>query len=126
MVTDPIANMLTAIKNAKAVGRHDVVSQYSKNKEAIAHILLSKGYLENVDITEKDNKKVLSLTLGEKPIFHMRRVRKPGNRISRGARLLPPPLRGRGLLIVSTSKGVITGAQASKEGIGGEIICEVY
>ncbi|HOE74402.1 MAG TPA: 30S ribosomal protein S8 [bacterium] len=126
MVTDPIANMLTAIKNAKAVGRREVVLQHSKNKEAIARVLMSQGYLEDVSTTEKNNKKTLSLILGEKPIFRMRRISKPGNRIYRGVRLLPRPLRGRGLLIVSTSKGVITGAQASKEGIGGEIICEVY
>lgn len=126
MVTDPIANMLISIKNAQAVGKTPVILQYSRIKEAIAKILADKEYLESVEVIEKDNRKNLQLHLGESRIISIRRISKPGNRRYRTAKKIPRPLRGQGLIIVSTSHGIMTGGQAARKGLGGEIICEVY
>ena len=132
MMTDPIADMLTRIRNAQAVGKTTVVLPASKLKRAVAELLAREGWLEAVAVrkgaTERDE---LALTLryrkpGVPAITSIRRVSTPGRRVyvTRGA--LPPVKRGMGLAILSTSKGLLTNREAHERGLGGEVICEVY
>jgi len=126
MVTDPIANMLINIKNCQMVGRKSLKLDYSKSKEAIAKILTDYGYLDNSKIIGNYPKKYIELYLSNKPIIHMKLLSKPGHRMYRGSRYIPRPLRGQGLVIISTSRGIMSGKEATKHGIGGELICEVF
>lgn len=126
---DPIADMLTAIRNAQAVQHESLTVPGSKLKQAILTILKREGYIEDFSVTE-DAKPTLLITLrynNRRPaISHIRRVSKPGLRIYRKRDELPRPLRGMGLAIISTPGGVLTDKQARKLGVGGEILCEVW
>lgn len=131
MVTDPIADMLTRIRNALSA-RHSTVSmEASKMKRAIAQILLDEGYIANFEETTEGNFKTLVVTLkygakGEKVISGLRRISKPGLKIYANANELPKVLSGLGIAIVSTSKGVMTDKNARNLGIGGEVLAYVW
>lgn len=126
MITDPIADMLTRIRNAYAVGKSYCVVDYSKIKESILAILKKNNYIEGY----KKEKNTIEIQLkynGEKPaITKIERVSKPGRRIYVKKDEIPSVLSGHGIAIISTSKGVITGAEAKEKNIGGEIIAKVY
>jgi len=132
MMTDPIADMLTRIRNAQAVGKATVVLPMSKLKHAVAGLLAREGWLETV-ATQKGatGRDELTLTLryrkpGVPKITSIRRVSTPGRRVyvTRGA--IPQVKRGTGIAVLSTSKGLLTNREARKQGLGGEVICEVY
>lgn len=126
---DPIADMLTAIRNAQAVQLPTVTLPASKLKLAILEILKREGYIEDVTVGEGP-KAAITVTLryhNRRPaISHLRRISKPGLRVYRKRSDLPRPLRGMGLAIISTPTGVVTDKEARKQGIGGEILCEVW
>ena len=128
-MTDPIADMLTRIRNANAVKMTQVRVPYSKAKAAIADVLKDAGYIVAVD-TVNEPKTELELTLrsGNKPnaITELHRISKPGRRVYVSSDEVPRVLRGRGIAIVSTSSGVMTDDQARKAGIGGELMCKVW
>lgn len=124
---DQIADLLTRIKNASAVNRSEVQVSYSKMKEAILGILKNEGFLSDFTTEEEEGKKYLKLTISQtKVLVHIKRVSKPGRRIYVKNQEIPKPLRGLGTTIVSTSKGVVTGREAAKQGLGGELICEIW
>lgn len=131
MVSDPIADMLTRIRNAQTV-RHETVSmETSKMKKAIAQILLDEGYIASYEeITEgKFTTLVIKLKYGprgEKVISGLKRISKPGLKIYANADELPKVLSGLGIAIVSTSKGVMTDKNARKLGVGGEVLAYVW
>jgi small subunit ribosomal protein S8 len=128
--TDPIADMLTRIRNAIAVRKSEVVLPHSKAKEAVARLLKANGFIVGVKVTDASIGKILSLTVREERenavITEIVRLSKPGRRYYASVREIPTVKRGRGIVIVSTSKGMMTGADAKKAGIGGELICKVY
>lgn len=132
-VTDPIADMLTRIRNAN-IAMHDTVSMpSSKLKEAVAKILLSEGFIEEFNISDVEGKpfKQLNITMKyslkrERVITGIKRVSKPGLRIYKPSAKVPRVLGGMGIAILSTSKGVITDRQARAKHVGGEILCEVW
>lgn len=129
-MTDPIANMLTSLRNAYMVKKTVVVLPYSKMKEALVKILIHEGYLEKMEITKVDEvKKNLTLTLRyseSKPaLMFIRRVSKPGRRWYAKKDELPTILGGLGTAILSTSQGLMTVKDARAKGLGGEIICEI-
>ena len=130
-ITDPIADMLTRIRNANAA-RHDTVDVPASNlKKAIAEILLEEGYIKAFQIVEDGTQGVIHITLKylgnkEKVITGLRRVSKPGLRVYAGAEELPQVLRGLGIAIISTSKGVMTDKKARKEHVGGEVLAFVW
>ena len=128
MMSDPIADMLTRIRNAQMARLSQVIVPASKVKKAIANILISEGYIAS--IIENDSNGDLSLELkyqGTRPaIESIKRESKPGHRMYRKADELPTVLNGYGIAIISTSKGLMTNKDAQKLGIGGEIICSVY
>lgn len=129
-ITDPIADMLTRIRNANNAKHESVNVPASKLKLAIAKILFEEGYIKSYQFVEDGNQGVIKITLKylgkEKVITGLRRVSKPGLRMYVGADELPKVLRGLGIAIVSTSKGVMTDKEARKNAVGGEVLCYVW
>jgi small subunit ribosomal protein S8 len=128
MVTDPIADLLTRIRNAAGARRTHVLVPYSKLKEQVARILEKAGFIGEVKVEAAGNFKSLQITLVPDPetITALVRVSKPGRRVYTSAKDIPLVLGGRGLVIVSTSNGVMTGRDARRKGLGGELICKVW
>ena len=130
-ITDPVADMLTRIRNANSA-KHDTVDVPASNlKKAIAQILLDEGYIKSYSVEENGNQGVIHIALKylgnkEKVITGLRRVSKPGLRVYAGAEELPQVLRGLGIAIISTSKGVMTDKEARKLHIGGEVLAFVW
>ena len=126
-ITDPIADMLTRIRNANNA-KHDTVDVPASNmKKSIAQILLEEGYIKNFQLIDDGTQGVIRITLKygagkEKVISGLRRVSKPGLRVYAGADELPKVLRGLGIAIVSTSKGVMTDKKARQAHVGGEVL----
>ncbi|MGB5234805.1 MAG: 30S ribosomal protein S8 [Candidatus Macondimonas sp.] len=129
-MTDPIADMLTRIRNAQRAGKAKVSMPLSRSKQAIAALLLEEGYVANVQVIEEGVKSTLVLELkyfdGRPVIEHLERISRPGLRIYRGTDELPSVLGGLGVAIVSTSKGLMTDRTARAQGMGGEVVCTVY
>ena len=130
-ITDPIADMLTRIRNANNA-KHDTVDVPASNmKKSIAQILLEEGYIKNFQLIDDGTQGVIRITLKynagkEKVLSGLRRVSKPGLRVYAGADELPRVLHGLGIAIVSTSKGIMTDAKARQENVGGEVLCYIY
>jgi len=125
-MTDQIADLIIRIKNAKAINKYNIVMPFSKMKEAILRILKTEGYIAEYKTTEKKTKRYLEITLDSKPLTHLKQISKPGQRIYTKSKDIPRPLRGLGLVIISTPKGVISAKEARKSGVGGELICEIW
>jgi small subunit ribosomal protein S8 len=129
-MTDPIADMLTRIRNASAVKKHEVVLPYSNIKFKIAQLLSKEGYLGDVAKVEDGQFPELKLELkynGKNSVIrNIKRVSKPGRRVYSGSQELPVVLNNLGVCIVSTSQGIMTGKDARQKGIGGEVVCEIY
>ncbi len=129
-MTDPIADMLTRIRNALMVKKETVEIPASKMKSEIARILLEEGYVANVEKVEDGYNGKLVLTLkyadGRSVIGGLERVSKPGLRTYSGAQEMPKVMGGFGIAIVSTNQGIMTDKQAKKLNVGGEVLCYVY
>ena len=130
-VTDPIADMLTRIRNGIHARHQRVDMPSSRLKAEIAHILKDEGYIANFKVVEEEKKKVLRVSLrycpgGESAISSIERVSKPGRRVYVGTREITRVLGGLGVTILTTPKGVMTGKSARKAGVGGEILCSVF
>jgi small subunit ribosomal protein S8 len=128
--TDPIADMLTRIRNAIAVRKQEVSIPYSKVKESVARLLKESNFIDDVQVSETGIAKALIVTINRDGsnarISEIERLSTPGRRMYTGSKEIPVVKRGRGVIIVSTSKGLMTGDQARSEKIGGELICKVY
>ena len=131
-MSDPIADMLTRIRNANTA-KHDTVDiPASKMKQAIADILLKEGYVKAVDVIEDGNFKTIKITLkygankNEKILTGLKRISKPGLRVYASKDELPKVLGGLGTAIISTNKGVLTDKEARKENVGGEVLAFVW
>jgi small subunit ribosomal protein S8 len=130
-ITDPIADMLTRIRNANNAKHETVDVPASNMKKAIAQILLEEGYIKNYQIVDDGTQGIIHITLKynpgkEKVITGLRRVSKPGLRVYVGAEELPSVLRGLGIAIISTSKGVMTDKRARAAHVGGEVLAFVW
>ena len=129
-ITDPIADMLTRIRNANAQ-RHDTVDvPSSKLKKAIAQILLDEGYIKSFEEIEDNSQGIIRITLKyvnkERVIKGLKRISKPGIRIYASKDELPKVLDGLGIALISTSKGIMTDKKARQEGIGGEVLAYIW
>jgi small subunit ribosomal protein S8 len=124
--TDPVADMLTRIRNALAVNKGEVQLPHSNLKESVARLLAANHFIEGVDVDKATVGKTLTIRLGDARISEIVRLSKPGRRAYVRAAEIPVVKRGRGVVIISTSKGMMTGDQARAEHIGGELICKVY
>ncbi|HPT28077.1 MAG TPA: 30S ribosomal protein S8 [Bryobacteraceae bacterium] len=131
MISDPIADMLTRVRNALAARHQKVDVPASKLKTEVARILKDEGYILNYKIVDDNNHKAIRVYLKYTPanqpvISHMVRLSRPGCRVYVGSQEIPKVLGGLGINIVTTPKGVMTGKTAHKEGVGGELLCEVW
>ncbi|WP_300277256.1 30S ribosomal protein S8 [Peptacetobacter sp.] len=130
-MTDPIADMLTRIRNANIV-KHETVDVPASNiKKEIARILLEEGFVKGYDVIEDGKQGIIRLQLkygieGERVISGLKRISKPGMRVYSSKDEIPKVLNGLGVAIMSTSKGILTDKEARKENVGGEVICYVW
>ncbi|MGO1397168.1 MAG: 30S ribosomal protein S8 [Brevibacterium yomogidense] len=130
-MTDPVADMLTRLRNANSAYHEDVSMPYSKLKSRIAEILKSEGYISDWRVSDAEVGKTLELDLKfgpnrERSIAGIRRVSKPGLRVYAKSNGLPRVLGGLGIAILSTSSGLLTDKQAGKQGVGGEVLAYVW
>ncbi len=128
-MSDPIADMLTRIRNAQMVEKAVVTMPASKLKTAIAQVLKDEGYIDGFQVKEEGGKKELEIALkyyaGRPVIERIERVSRPGLRVYRGAKAIPQVMNGLGVAIVTTPKGVMTDRKARAAGVGGEVLCYV-
>jgi small subunit ribosomal protein S8 len=130
-MTDPIADMLTRIRNGINRRHASVDIPHSKMKESIARILQDEGFIQRYELVPDGRFQVIRVHLkyaeGRRPVLtHLRRLSTPGRRLYAGAAQIPRALGGMGIVIVSTPRGVLTGTRARRENVGGELICEVW
>ena len=130
-MTDPIADLLTRIRNANTIGSRKVKAPYSALKKSILKILKEQGYIVDYDPQMDGSRGILNIQLkfgpdGEKVIQHIQRVSSPGRRVFMSSKDIPDVLNGLGIAVLSTSRGVMSGQEAKKLGIGGEVLCEVW
>lgn len=131
VMTDPIADMLTRIRNASSVNHEQVDVPASRMKQELARIFKEEGYIRDYKVIQDGNKPILRIFLKQGPgktrvISGIRRISKPGLRVYAGKDEIPRVLGGLGVAVLSTSKGVLSDRQARKEGVGGEVICYVW
>jgi small subunit ribosomal protein S8 len=128
--TDPIADMFTRIRNAIAVRKNEVNLPHSNIKESVARLLQASNFIDGVSVSDAPVGKTLTVKINDANsnarITEIVRLSKPGRRYYVNAREIPVVKRGRGVVILSTSKGLMTGDQAKTERVGGELICKVY
>jgi len=128
--TDPIADMLSRLRNAVAVNKTQVSLPHSKVKETVAKILADNGFLSGVEAKEENGRKILTITINpeDEPakITEISRLSRPGRRIYVKSTAIPTVRRGRGMVVISTSRGIMSGQRAASQKLGGELICEVY
>ena len=128
--TDPIADMLSRIRNAIAVRKSEITLPHSNVKESVARLLKESSFISDVKVEGEGITKALKLTLNDEDsnarITEIVRLSTPGRRLYASAQDIPMVKRGRGIVIISTSKGMMTGTQARNERVGGELICKVY
>lgn len=128
--TDPIADMLSRVRNAIAVNKPTVSLPHSNVKETIARILADNGFINGVSIEDEDGRKYLVITINSEDesakITEIKRLSRPGRRMYVKSPAVPSVKRGRGIVVISTSRGIMTGRDAMAKNLGGELICEVY
>ena len=129
--TDPIADMLTRIRNAIAVRKNEINLPHSTLKENVAQIIKEAGFIDSISVDgEKPGFKTMKIAINAEGsnarITEIARLSTPGRRLYVGAAEIPQVKRGRGVVVVSTSKGMMTGEDAKKQSLGGELICKVY
>jgi small subunit ribosomal protein S8 len=128
--TDPIADMLSRIRNAIAVRKTEVLLPHSKVKESVASLLKKNNFIDKVTVSDASIGKTLHVSINNEDsnarITEIKRLSTPGRRYYVAAKDIPVVKSGRGIVIVSTSKGMMTGKEAKAAGIGGELICKVY
>ena len=130
-MTDPIADMITRIRNANVVKHETVDVPASNMKKELARILLEEGFIRGYDVIEDGKQGIIRIQLkygqtGERVISGLKRISKPGMRVYADKHEVPRVLNGLGISIISTSKGILTDKQARKENVGGEVICYVW
>lgn len=131
MMTDPIADMLTRIRNALLIERQTVEMPASKIKVGVAEVLQREGYIWDFEVVESAPQNTLRINLkygptGERVIQHIRRVSKPGRRVYLGYREMEDVLEGLGINVLSTSQGVLSNREAREKQVGGEVLCEIW
>ena len=128
--TDQIADLITRIRNAVAVGKNEILVPTSKLKKAVVEVLAKNGYIANFEVKAGEPRGLLKVVINEQgtnaKINEITRVSKPGRRVYSSADKLPTIKSGRGMIIVSTSKGLMTGREAKKNRLGGEILVKVW
>ena len=125
-IVDPIADMLTRLRNAQMALHKEVSVPESKMKSAIIKILLDEGYVAGVDTSERDMKVTLKYVDGKAALSGLKRISKPGRKVYVSKDRIPMVQNGLGICILSTSQGILSGHKANKVGVGGELLCEIW
>ncbi len=130
-MTDPLADLLTRIRNASGVTKRSVTAPYSKLKMGVLKVLKEYGFIQDYEVELLGGHATVRIRLkygpeGEQLINHIQRVSKPGRRVYVGVEAIPRPLGGLGLAILSTSAGVVSHVEAKRQRVGGEVLCEVW
>ncbi len=125
-IVDPIADMLTRLRNAQMALHKEVSVPESKMKSAIIKILLDEGYVAGVDTSERDMKVTLKYVDGKAALSGLKRISKPGRKVYVSKDRIPMVQNGLGICILSTSQGIMSGHKANKVGVGGELLCEIW
>lgn len=125
-IVDPIADMLTRLRNAQMALHKEVSVPESKMKSAIIKILLDEGYVAGVDTFERDMKVTLKYVDGKAALSGLKRISKPGRKVYVSKDRIPMVQNGLGICILSTSQGIMSGHKANKVGVGGELLCEIW
>jgi small subunit ribosomal protein S8 len=130
-ITDPIADMLTRIRNANTSKHKTVDIPASNMKKAIAEILFEEGYIKAFEVIENENQGIIRITIkydekGNRVIAGLKRISKPGLRVYASSEELPKVLNGLGIALISTSKGIMTDKKAREQGIGGEVLAYIW
>jgi len=131
LLTDPIADLLTRIRNGLTAKHDSVIVPLSKEKKAIADILVEEGYIQSADITDDDGHPVINVVFkrtgkGQRVVSDLKRISKPGLRVYAAAEDLPKVLNGLGIAIISTNKGIMTDRKARQLNVGGEVLAYVW
>jgi small subunit ribosomal protein S8 len=130
MVNDPIGDLIVQLKNASMAKKKHISLPYSKMKHALCKLLVDEGYIETVEQTGDEPKTVLTIALRYKNsipvITDLKRKSKPGLRVYVGKHAIPTVIGGMGIAVLSTPQGIVTGKEAKKRGIGGELLCEIW
>ncbi len=130
MVTDPLADLLTQIRNAVNAGKQEVLVPYSRIKKDVSDVFKKEGYIRETEVVEKDKKKSIKVFLKTggkvKTIAGIRRISRPGQRRFVGCQDIPRVLGGMGVAVLSTPQGVMSGHEARKNKVGGELICFIW
>jgi small subunit ribosomal protein S8 len=128
--TDPIADMLTRIRNAIAVNKHQILVPYSHVKQTVLDVLKQNDFIKSYEVSGEGNDKHILVVINDPSsnakITEIHRISKPGRRVYSSANEIPRVKYGRGIVVISTSKGIMSGNEARKAGLGGELICKVY
>jgi small subunit ribosomal protein S8 len=131
MINDPIGDLIARVKNGQSAHKEFIMAPYSKLKENVLKVLVNEGFIEGYEVEQSENGhknlKVFLKYFDDKGVIHsIKRVSKPGRRVYSQATAMIPVQNGLGIAIVTTSKGVMTDIQAKKQGLGGEILCNVF
>lgn len=131
MMTDPISDLLTRMRNVNLLGRKSVTVPHSRLKEHVLDVIRREGFIDSFEVDRSGRFPQLRVSLkygpdGEKVIRRMRRVSRPGRRVYKGVDELSPVLQGMGILVLSTSQGVLSDSEARTRRLGGEVLCEIY
>lgn len=129
-MTDPIADMLTRIRNAQSIEHADVLLPYSKMKNELGKMLKKEGYIESIEVIKGEPQKIIKMVLkynnGQPVIKSLKRISKPGRRVYKSKDKLPWVMQSTGVAIISTSQGLFTDKEARIKGVGGEVLCEIW
>lgn len=130
IASDPVADMLARIRNAIMVGKSEVSMPHSNLKQSVANVLVAYGFLQSAKVADEDGRKYLTIAINSQDqpssINEIDRVSRPGRRVYVKSDEIPTIKRGRGIVVLSTSKGVMSGQEAQAQRLGGELICKVY
>ena len=125
-MSDTIADLIIRLKNANLVDKEEVVIPHSKFKEQVLGVIRNEGFISEISVKSIKKKKFIFVYLSKRGFNHIRRISKPGKRHYVKSKEIPRPLRGFGLVVISTPAGLLSGSEARKSGVGGELICEIW
>lgn len=126
MMTDPIADLFTRLHNASLQNHRELSLRFSRVKENIARMLKQEGFIQDFQVTEEEKKVWLTIDLLPRKVLHIKRISKPGRRVYTASDSIKKVKNDLGILIISTSGGLMSNKEARKKGVGGEVLCEIY
>lgn len=125
-MSDPISDLIIRLKNANLVNTNEVIIPHSNHKEAVLSVIKDEGFLKSIKQKTIQKRKSIIVSFGKRRITHIKRISTPGKRHYSKSKDIPRPLRGFGVVVVSTPLGLLSGENARKQKVGGELVCEIW